>query len=117
MSTPESSGRLPAIYALIWRSTATEEEFEQVEFEKRIPRLMQWLQSLYAQGHLVACGGGAFENHGGGLTLIKAATVEEAQRLSEGSPMNEIGNTEVLIWDVYYADLLYKTQEGALASK
>lgn len=115
MIQPTQEERLPEVYALIWRSTATDDEFDQMEFEKRIPRLMEWLRSLYAAGHLLSCGGGAFENHTGGLTLIRAANVEEAQRLSAGSPMNEIGSTELFIWDVYYADLLHKGREGALA--
>lgn len=106
MSDTENGNRLPEIYALIWRSTATDEEFDQAEFEKRIPRLMEWLRNLHADGRLVGCGGGGFEHHAGGLTLIRAADAGEAQRLSEGSPMNEIGSTEIFLWDVFYADLV-----------
>lgn len=106
MSETDNGNRFPEIYALIWRSTATDEESNPAEFEERLPRLMEWLRNLHAGGHLVGCGGGGFEQHAGGLTLIRAADVEEAQRLSAGSPMNEIGTTEILIWDVYFADLV-----------
>jgi hypothetical protein len=99
------SDRLPEIYALIWRATEPDERFDATEFEGRIPRLMVWLRDLHAKGKLVACGGGGFENHSGGLTLIRAESAEEAMELAKGSPMNEIGSTELLVWDVYYADL------------
>ncbi len=104
-TTDRSSDRLPEVYALIWKAGKPDGEFDTSEFEGRIPRLMEWLRSLYAHGHLVACGGGGFENHMGGLTLIRASSVEQAMELSSGSPMNEIGTTEVMIWDVYYGDL------------
>lgn len=93
------------IYALIWRADLDDDEFDPDEFEKRLPQLMDWLAELSEKGHLVACGGGGFENHAGGLTLIRASSPEEALDLSDGSPMNEIGTTEVMFWDVYYADL------------
>ena len=93
------------IYALIWRADLDDEEFDPAEFEARIPQLMDWLADLSEKGHLVACGGGGFENQAGGLTLIRASSPEEALDLSDGSPMNEIGTTEVMFWDVYYADL------------
>lgn len=104
-TTNQSSDRLPEVYALIWRAGRPDGEFDTSEFEGRIPRLMEWLRYLYANGHLVACGGGGFENQMGGLTLIRAENVEHAMDLSAGSPMNEIGTTEVMIWDVYYGDL------------
>ncbi len=66
---------------------------------------MEWLKQLRSDGHLVACGGGAFEHHAGGLTLLKADSYEQAKELSDGNPMNEIGASELLIWDVYFADL------------
>ena len=66
---------------------------------------MAWLHDLHASGKLVACGGGGFAEHSGGLTLVRADSPEEAMRLGEGSPMNEIGVTELLVWDVFYADL------------
>jgi hypothetical protein len=30
--------------------------------------------------------------------------------------MNEIGKTEVMVWDFYYADLIEKSKEGNLNS-
>ena len=93
------------ISALIWRADLDDEEFDPAEFEARVPQLMDWLADLSEKGHLVACGGGGFENQAGGLTLIRASSPEEALDLSDGSPMNEIGTTEVMFWDVYYADL------------
>ncbi len=96
---------LPVIYALIWRSNEPDETFDMREFDSRIPRLMEWLRALNAKGALVACGGGGFATHSGGLTLIRAGSVEEALDLGAGSPMNEIGTTELLVWDVYFGDL------------
>ena len=93
------------VYALIWKAHDDDDDFDPKEFEKRIPRMMDWLADLSAKGHLVACGGGGFENHSGGLTLIHASSPEEALELSNGTPMNEIGTTEIFFWDVYYADL------------
>lgn len=110
----QSNNRLPEIYVLIWRSHATDDVFDQAEFESRIPRLMTWLSGLHAKGHLVACGGGGFEQHSGGLTLIRAGSPEEAMELGAGSPMNEIGHTELLIWDVFYADLVERGNEQRL---
>lgn len=102
------------VYALIWRASEPDETFKQEEFESRIPRLMTWLRDLYAQGKLVGCGGGGFETHSAGLTLIRAESPEEAKALSDGTPMNEIGTTEILYWGVYYADLVEKTREDKL---
>jgi uncharacterized protein YciI len=104
------------IYALIWKANETDETFDNKEFETRIPRLMVWLKELNQKNKLVACGGGGFENHAGGLTLITADSIEEAFALSEGTPMNEIGKTEVMVWDLYYADLIEKNREGNLNS-
>ena len=106
---------MTSIYALIWRSTATDDVFPQEEFDARIPRLMTWLRELKAVGHLVACGGGGFERHAGGLTLIRADSVEEATALSNGTPMNEIGSTEIFLWDVFFADLSERSHEDKLA--
>ena len=97
--------RLPAFYALVWRASKPDAEFDPKEFESRIPRLMAWLRDLRAKGKLAACGGGGWATHAGGLTILRADTVEEALELSKGTPMNEIGATEVFVWDVYYADL------------
>lgn len=114
-AAPDSGGdRLPVVYALIWRSHATDDAFDHAEFESRIPRLMIWLRDLHAKGHLVGCGGGGFENHSGGLTLIRAGSPEEAMELGAGSPMNEIGHTELLVWDVFYADLVNRKYEDRL---
>lgn len=93
------------IYAAIWKANETDETFNQQEFEARLPRLMAWLRELYADGHLAGCGGGGFENYAGGLTLFRAESPEEAKKLSDGTPMNEIGTTEIFLWDVYFADI------------
>ncbi|MBS1538297.1 MAG: hypothetical protein JST20_11180 [Bacteroidetes bacterium] len=93
------------VYACIWRATEPDETFNPEEFQSRIPRLMEWLRTLKAGGHLLGCGGGGFATHPAGLTLISAESVEEAQELSAGTPMNEIGTTEIMLWDVFYADL------------
>jgi uncharacterized protein YciI len=108
------SERLPEVYALIWRSSEPDETYNQEEFNSRVPRLMTWLRDLHAQGKLVACGGGGFENHSGGLTLIRASSVEEAQVLADGTPMNEIGTTDILVWDVFYANLVQTTRQSQL---
>jgi hypothetical protein len=105
VSQSDDPNRLREIYALIWRSTEPEGTFRQEEFESRIPRLMMWLRELRDGGHLVGCGGGAFEHHAGGLTLVTASSPEEAVQLAAGSPMNEIGTTEIMVWDVFFADL------------
>ena len=98
------------IYACLFHQTGTDEEFQ-----SRIPRLMIWLRELYAGGHLVGCGGGGWQNDtGGGLTLITADTPEEAERLSAGTPMNEIGYTEILQWGVFYANLNFTELEERL---
>ena len=100
-----SNDPLPVFYALIWRAAKPDAEFDGAEFEARIPRLMVWLKDLRTRGKLAACGGGGFATHSGGLTIVRADSVEEAIELSQGSPMNEIGATDVLVWDVYFADL------------
>lgn len=94
------------VYALIWKANQPDEIFDAGEFESRIPRLMKWLKELHSNGKLAACGGGGFEKHAGGLTLINALNIEEAKKLAEGSPMNEIGTTEIMVWDLFYADLV-----------
>ena len=102
------------IYALIWRADKPDETFNPEEFESRIPRLMLWLKELYSKGNLAGCGGGGFEDRAGGLTLINAANIDEAKRLSAGSPMNEIGTTEIMVWDVFYAELSELNQADKL---
>ncbi|MDB5035939.1 MAG: hypothetical protein JWQ98_3180 [Chlorobi bacterium] len=107
-------GRLRAVYAFIWRATEPDETFRQEEFESRIPRLMAWLKDLKSRGKLLGCGGGGFEHHAAGLTLVAAESEEEARELSAGSPMNEIGTTDIMIWDVFYANLAETGNEGRL---
>ena len=104
----------PVIYACIWKANESDATFSPQEFEARIPRLMQWLKDLHAKGKLVACGGGGFENHSGGLTLIKADSIEEAIELSSGTPMNEIGTTEIMVWDIFYGNLQVTEREEKL---
>jgi uncharacterized protein YciI len=99
------------IYALVWKAHEIGPQTMQA-FEERIPRLMSWLKTLKKDGNLVACGGGAFESsegYSGGLTLVRATSFEHARTLSNGTPMNEIGKTEVMIWDVFHADLQENT--------
>ena len=93
------------VYALIWRANKNDDEFDQSEFDARMPRLFEWLKNLKSNGHLIACGGGGFENSSGGLTLIYAESPEQAHELSKGTPLNEIGSTEILFWGVFYAEL------------
>ena len=103
MSDPD---QLRSAYALIWRSSEPDETFDHSEFDQRIPRLMEWLSKLRADGKLLACGGGGFATHSGGLTVIAADDVEQALEIADGHPMNEIGTTELMVWDVYFADLV-----------
>lgn len=102
------------VYALIWKTNEADDTFDPKEFESRIPRLMEWLKELHSNGKLAACGGGGFENHAGGLTLLNAANIDEARELSKGSPMNEIGTTEIFVWDLFYANLVELKQAGKL---
>ncbi len=108
------TNQFKVIYALIWRANKPDDKFDQKEFDKRVPRLMAWLKDLYKKHRLVACGGGGFEFHSGGLTLITAKNVEEAIEISKGTPMNEIGTTEVFVWDVYYGNLVELKREEKL---
>jgi hypothetical protein len=105
MTDASPAAPLPVRYALVWRAALPDSEFDPASFTSRIPRLMTWLRDLHARGKLVACGGGGFETHAGGLTVIRADSVEEAVEIAAGSPMNEIGKTDLLVWDVYFADL------------
>ena len=100
-----SENQLVEVWASLWRSSLDENHDDSAEFQLRIPRLMEWLRDLKERGHLLACGGGAWEQHAGGLTLLRAGSFEEAKELSDGNPMNEIGTSELLVWDVYFADL------------
>ncbi len=103
MSTEAESDALPAVYALIWKASDCGDAADEA-FADRIPRIMAWLRTLKAGGHLVACGGGAFEEPAGGITLIRADSPEHALELDQ-NPLNEIGQTELFVWDVYHADL------------
>jgi uncharacterized protein YciI len=105
---------MTGIYALIWKASEPDPTWRQEEFDRRIPRLMDWLRSLHAQGKLAGCGGGGFADRAGGLTLIRAASPEEAEALAAGQPMNEIGQTEIFLWDVFYADLAEVSNIGKL---
>jgi len=100
-----TTDRLPVLYACVWRASEPDATFDATAFDSRIPRLMTWLRDLRARGKLAACGGGGFETHSGGLTILRADSVEEALELAAGNPMNEIGRTDVLVWDVYFADV------------
>jgi hypothetical protein len=108
---------MTTLYGLIWRANDTDAAWRQEEFDARVPRLMAWLRRLKEGGHLVACGGGGFEDRAGGLTLVRAGSVEEATELSSGSPMNEIGRTEIFVWDVFYGDLVELSNEARLRSE
>lgn len=66
---------------------------------------MEWLKQLQNDGHLVTCGSGALEHHAGDLALLEADSCEQAKEPSDGNPMDEIGASDLLIWDVYFADL------------
>lgn len=94
--------RLPVLYALIWKAKGSDDDADDA-FQARVPRLMEWLKSLKKSGYLVACGGGTFGARDGDLTIIKAHSLAEARELSAGSPLNEIGKTEIFLWDVFHA--------------
>jgi len=104
------------VYALIWRSHQPDDSFSEKEFSDRVPRLMVWLRDLHAKGKLLGCGGGGFEDRSGGLTIVRADSPEEAKAISEGTPMNEIGATEIMYWGVYYADLVDKERLDKLVA-
>jgi len=112
-----AENHLTEVWASLWRSNIHESEDDQSEFQARIPRMMAWLRELKERGSLVACGGGAWEEHAGGLTLLRAASYEEAKEMSDGNPMNEIGTSELMVWDVYFAALdVPRTFEPTAAS-
>lgn len=93
------------IYALIWRSNTNDEEFDQEAFNERMPALFTWLKNLKSQSKLLACGGGGFEFSPGGLTIIYAASPEEATEIASESPLSDMGTTEIMFWGVLHADL------------
>lgn len=86
------------VYAFIWRSAASQREFDQ-----RVPALMEWLTQLYRQGRLRGCGGWADDQ--GGLTLVEAGSREEAEKIWKSCPLDEIGTTEIFEWDIFFAAL------------
>lgn len=94
------------LYAIIWRANEPDETFDAKQFEDRLPRLLTWLRDLKARNVLVACGGGGFETHMGGLTVVRASSATEAEELVSGDPMLEIGTHEIFEWSVFYADLV-----------
>jgi len=103
MSNEADTDSIQTQFVFIWKANKTGEEADD-EFQERIPRIMSWLSELQASGHLVACGGGSFEPPAGGITIIRANNAEHAQELNN-NPLNEIGSTEIFLWDVYHADL------------
>ncbi len=93
-------------YAIIWRANEPDETFDAKQFEDRLPRLLEWLRDLKSKNVLGACGGGGFETHMGGLTVVRASSATEAEALVSGDPMLEIGTHEIFEWHVFYADLV-----------
>src|SRR5688572_19657456 len=91
---------MKTVYALIWKMTVPNEEFQ-----RRIPEIMAWLRELRGNRRLVACGGAGAATWDGGLTLIEATSAEEAIAEASRSPQASMGTTEVLEWQVYFADL------------
>jgi len=90
---------MKTIYACIWESNASQEEFD-----KRVPRVMAWLNDLKQSGKLRGCGG-CQDDLVGGLTLIEAESIEEVKKMNRTYPLNEIGKTKIVPWDVYHCDL------------
>jgi hypothetical protein len=88
------------VYALVWKMSVSQEEFG-----RRVPEIMTWLRGLRSQGRLVACGGAGAAGWDGGVTVIHAASPAEAIAEAERSPQASMGTTEVVEWEVYFADL------------
>lgn len=101
-------------YALIWRAHETDDTFDQQAFNERMPALFQWLKQLKQESKLLACGGGGFECHPGGLTIIRAESPEEAQMHANQSPLSDLGTTEIFFWGLYYANLSELNQASKL---
>ncbi|MEY3688665.1 MAG: hypothetical protein RIT37_227 [Bacteroidota bacterium] len=93
------------IYALIWRSHAQDDAFDQQAFNERMPALFTWLTQLKSQSKLLACGGGGFETSPGGLTIIYAESPEEAIAIANQSPLADMGTTEIMFWGLFHANL------------
>jgi len=102
------------IYALLWRSHASDDDFDQQAFNDRMPALFDWLKQLKSQSKLLACGGGGFEFSPGGLTIIYAQSTEEAQSIATASPLSDIGNTEIFFWGVFHADMQFNLEDPRL---
>ena len=110
MRAPLTFSAMKELYALVYRTTASQEEFD-----ARIPRLMEWLRDLYADGKLRGCGGGEWKNEdGAGLTIIEAENRDEIEAIAARNPMNEIGTTEIMQWGVFFGDLNVKEREEML---
>ena len=112
-----AEGERPILFACIWKAKETGQASSD-GFQERIPRLMIWLKKLRTSGNLVACGGGAYgsgldSDYSGGLTIIKARSYADAVQLSNGTPMNEIGSTTVLLWDIFYGNLTENIEWGS----
>jgi len=97
---------MPTLYAFVWRAHESDATFDDKTFIDRLPRLLLWLRELKAKNVLVACGGGGFEEYAGGMTVIRADSPDHARELFSGDPMLEIGTHDLLVWDVFYADLV-----------
>ena len=63
-----------------------------------------------------ATGSGGFEVGDGGLTILNVDSVEEAQAIMATYPMNDIGTMDLMVWDVFYADMAVKENEPKLRS-
>lgn len=87
------------VYASIWESSATQEEFD-----AKVPQLMTWLHDLKKQNKLRSCGGCNDEKIGG-LTIVEAANLAEAKEIFKNFPLNTIGTNKIIEWDLYHSDL------------
>ncbi|HEX8692705.1 MAG TPA: YciI family protein [Longimicrobium sp.] len=90
---------MKTVYALIWTLTSTPEEFD-----ARVPALLEWLRALKREGRLLGCG--AWSSGDGGLTLVEAETLEEAEQINAANPLSPLGRTEIRAWEVYDASLM-----------
>lgn len=89
---------MKTVFALLWRSTSS-----QAEFDAALPSLIEWLRRLKREGRLLGCGG--FANEEGGLTLVEASSLREAEAIAAAAPQAPLGKTEVFEWEVYDAEL------------
>ena len=98
---------MKTVYALVWRRSVPA-----AEFERRIPEIMAWLRDLRRRGRLRGCGGAGGAEWNGGVTLIEAASADEAIAEAAASPQASMGATEVVQWEVYFADLVVEKDMG-----